>query len=298
MLFVADGTTDAGAIGGPAVRRQEVSAHEHASEITAEVHVGECLEVMRSLNDESVDVVIADPPYFLSNGGTTVRSGKRASVDKGLWDRSSGLEADHRFNVEWMTEARRVLRPDGTMWISGTMHNIYSIGFAACELEMRILNDVIWFKPNAPFNAGCRSFTHSHETLLWLSKSTSARHIFNYPWTKQTSFPGDKLKNDGKQMRSVWSIPVTPARERIHGTHPTQKPEALLERIILSTSNPTAVILDPFAGSGTTGAVAVRHGRSFIGIEIDEHYALDVAVPRITAELPAEASVKVVRHTT
>lgn len=255
------------------------------SSATATLYLGDSVEVMRSLPDESVDLIFADPPYHLSNGGTTIRGGKRTSVDKGAWDRSSGLAADHAFDLAWLTECRRLLTADGSLWVSGTFHNIYSVGYALQELGFRVLNDIAWFKPNAPFNAGCRSFTHSHETLLWSSKSENSRHTFDYPFTREGEFPEDRLKNPGKQMRSVWSIPRVPERERSFGKHPTQKPEALLRRILAATSEVGDTVLDPFCGSGTTGAVAVGMGRRFIGIDSDPAYLHDIAAVRIAASL-------------
>lgn len=251
----------------------------------ATIYCTDVLEAMGALADGSVQLIVADPPYFLSNGGTTVRSGRQVSVNKGGWDRSRGLEADHAFNLEWMTEACRVMSPHGSMWVSGTMHNIFSVGFAAQQLNMRIVNDVTWFKPNAPFNAGCRCFTHSHETLVWLTKGRESQHTFDYQWTKSTPFDTDKLKNAGKQMRDVWSIPVAPQSERTFGSHPTQKPVRLLERIVLATSSPNDTVLDLFAGSGTAGVAALRHGRAYIGVESDPDYVEGIMARRLAAEM-------------
>lgn len=249
--------------------------------VDATIYVNDVLAVMRQLPGESIPLIVADPPYFLSNGGTTVRSGEQVCVDKGIWDTSNGLEADHAYNTAWMTEALRVLSPGGSMWVSGTMHNIFSVGFAALQMGMRIVNNVTWFKPNAPFNAGCRSFTHSNETLLWLTKGPDAKHTFNYDWAKAGDFDEDRLKNPGKQMRDVWSIPVTPSSERSFGFHPTQKPLKLMERIIGSTSHPGETVLELFAGSGTAGVAAVASGRNYIGVEYDPDYACGIMAHRL-----------------
>ena len=259
---------------------------------SATIHVGDCLEVMQALPDASVGLIVADPPYFLSNDGYSVSGGRRVSVNKGDWDRSQGWEADHQFNLAWPRECRRLLVPDGAIWVSGTFHSIHSVGMALQQLGYHVLAEVAWFKPNAAPNVGCRSFTHSHETLLWAKLNRSARHTFNYDYTRG-DFPGDRLKAPDRQMRTVWSIPLTPGRERTNGKHPTQKPLALLERIVLATSCPGDLILDPFCGSGTTGVAAVRHGRRFIGIELDRGYA-DLAHLRISGDLPVDGEIRLV----
>jgi len=224
------------------------------------------------LPSDSVDMIFADPPYNLSNDGFTCHAGRAVSVNKGQWDRSHGIEKDFEFHKEWIAACRRVLKPDGTIWISGTYHSIYSCGFALQLLGYHILNDICWFKPNASPNLSCRYFTASHETLLWARKLKKAKHTFNYEIMKNRSFPGDILKAPRRQMRSVWSIPTPRRDEKRHGKHPTQKPEGLLERIILSSTNEGELVLDPFMGSGTTGVVALRHARRFLGIENEPKY--------------------------
>lgn len=204
------------------------------------------------------------------------------SVNKGGWDKSMGLEADHAFNLEWIAECQRVLKPNGTIWISGTYHNVYSCGFALQELQFHMLNDITWFKPNASPNLSCRFFTASHETLLWAKKSKKARHTFNYEAMKDGDFPDDRLKVPNKQMRSVWSIHSTPQEEKQIGKHPTQKPLKLMERVVQASTNPKDLILDPFCGSGTTGVAATKLGRMFIGVEIDSNY-LDLSERRLNA---------------
>lgn len=226
--------------------------------------LGDCLKELKRLDEKSIDMIFADPPYKLSNGGITCHSGRMVSVNKGEWDRSLGLKEDHKFNKKWLKECDRVLKDDGTIWISGTYHIIHSIAFALLEMDYYLINEIAWVKPNAAPNMGCRCFTASQETLLWAKKNKKARHTFNYNFMKEL--------NGGKQMRSVWEIPTTPKREKTFGGHPTQKPKELLYRCILSSTNENDVILDPFCGSGTTGLVAIENNRNFIGIEIEEEY--------------------------
>ncbi len=230
-------------------------------------------------------MVFADPPYNLSNGGTSVHAGKRVSVNKGKWDKSRGTEGDFEFHNAWIAACRRVLQPNGSIWISGTYHSIHACGHALQLQGWRLLNDIAWYKPNAAPNLGCRMFTASHETLLWASKSLKARHTFNYEEMRDDDFPKDFIKNPGKQMRSVWAISTPAKHEKRHGKHPTQKPEALLDRIVRASTNAGNVILDPFAGSGTTGVIALRNQRSFIGIEIDSEFLGSIAHARLKDEL-------------
>jgi site-specific DNA-methyltransferase (adenine-specific) len=227
---------------------------------------------LRELATESVDLVFADPPYFLSNDGFTVKSGKMVSVNKGAWDKSLGFQHDYDFHLAWIKECLRILKPNGSLFISGTYHSIYQCGFAVQQCQARIINEIIWFKPNgAPALAG-RNFTASHESIIWAAKSQNSRHTFNYAESKSWPKGNDVIRREGKQMRSVWSISSTPPSEKKLGSHPTQKPIELLKRIILLASNEGDVILDPFCGSGTTGVVSVSNGRSFIGIDCDEDY--------------------------
>ncbi len=230
------------------------------------------LTALTNFDDESVDLIFADPPYFLSNGGFTVKSGKMASVNKGEWDESRGFHEEVEFHRKWISECFRILKPNGSFFISGTYHSIYKCGFLLQEMGARIVNDIAWFKPNgAPALAG-RNFTASHESLIWASKGTKSKHTFNYLDSKSWIADNDSILRPGKQMRSVWSIPTTPAREKTLGKHPTQKPFELLDRIISLCSKEGDVVLDPFCGSGTTGVVSVTRGRNFIGIDLDEGY--------------------------
>lgn len=248
----------------------------------AKLYLGDCIDVMSRMPAESVQMIFADPPYNLSNGGTSVHAGRRVSVDKGDWDKSSGATDDFEFHQKWIEECRRILDPNGTIWISGTYHSIYACGHALQLQGWRILNDIAWYKPNAAPNLGCRMFTASHETILWASKSKKSKHTFHYDDMREGAFTGDIIKNPGKQMRSVWAI-VTPGKsEKRHGKHPTQKPEALLNRIIRASTNLGDVVLDPFCGSATTGVVAQQLGRPFIGIDASEDYITSYAIPRLT----------------
>ena len=243
------------------------------------LYQADCLELLESLPENSVDMVFADPPYNLSNGGFTVHAGRRVSVNKGDWDKSNGLKKDFNFHLAWTEAVRRVLKPHGTIWISGTYHSIYQCGFALQVNKYHILNDVVWFKPNASPNLSCRYFTASHETLVWARKEKKAKHIFNYDLMKNGNWPEDQLKKPGLQMRSVWSIGTRKPVEKKFGKHPTQKPEDLLKRIVLASTNKGDLVVDPFTGSSTTGIAAYLLGRQFIGIDTEKQY-LDVSIKR------------------
>jgi site-specific DNA-methyltransferase (adenine-specific) len=222
------------------------------------------LDIMAQAPDECVDMIFADPPYFLSNNGITCRAGRMVSVNKGKWDESKGAIADHEFIKSWLAECRRLLKPTGSIWVSGTLHVIYSVGYAMQELGYKILNDIIWEKPNPPPNLACRYLTHSTEIILWARKSEKARHYFDYKLMKEI--------NGGKQMKNVWMFSKPSKAEKAFGRHPTQKPEALLERIVLASTQPGELVLDPFNGSGTTGVAAIKHGRRYVGIELEQGY--------------------------
>jgi site-specific DNA-methyltransferase (adenine-specific) len=239
-------------------------------------------EALKTIRSETIDFIFVDPPYFLSNGGLSVKSGKAVSVNKGKWDESSGFQGDVDFHRRWITECLRVLKPTGTIAISGTYHSIYQCGYILQEIGCRIVNDIVWFKPNgAPSLAG-RNFTASHETIIWASKSSKVKHTFNYATSKSWDYPQDKLLNPGKQMRSVWSIPTTPKREKEFGTHPTQKPLELLNRLVSMCTSEGELVLDPFCGSGTTGVAAIIQGRKFVGIDLDKAH-IELARRRIEA---------------
>jgi site-specific DNA-methyltransferase (adenine-specific) len=246
-----------------------------------QLYFGNCLEVMQNIPENSIDMIFADPPYNLSNGGFTCRNGRRTSVDKGNWDQSQGLNEDFAFHQKWIAACYRILKPEGTIWISGSYHSIYACGYALQLTGFKILNDIAWFKPNATPNLSCRYFTASHETLIWARKSHNARHTFNYEDMKFGDWHlEDNLKKPDKQMRSVWSLSTTRGSEKRNGRHPTQKPISLLSRIVLASTNQSDVILDPFTGSSTTGLAAYRYGRQFIGIDNQSEY-IDLSILRI-----------------
>jgi site-specific DNA-methyltransferase (adenine-specific) len=207
---------------------------------------GNCLELLDAIAERypegRFDGIFADPPYFLSNGGITCHAGKMVKVDKGAWDQSRGPELNHEFNLEWLRRCQRVLKPDGTLWVSGTHHVIFSVGFAIQQLGMKLLNQITWEKPNPPPNLACRCFTHSTETVLWAAKTTKSKHRFNY--ADMRAF------NGGKQMKDVWRFTAPKDAEKLHGKHPTQKPVALIERILQASTSEGDLVLDPFMGGG------------------------------------------------
>ena len=255
---------------------QPVAAIPHAT-----LYCGDAVIMMNSLPDASVDMIFADPPYNLSNNGTTCHAGRRVSVNKATWDKSNGIEQNFVFHMSWIHACRRLLKPHGTIWISGTYHSIYACGHALQLQRWHLLNDITWFKPNAAPNLACRMFTASHETLLWARLHKTASHYFDYDAMKSGDWSKDTLKKPGKQMRSVWAIGSPTKTEKRFGKHPTQKPLTLMERIILASSPPSGVILDPFCGSATTGVAALLHNREFIGIDSEINYLTSLALPRL-----------------
>ncbi|MDX9999940.1 MAG: DNA methyltransferase [Polyangia bacterium] len=233
---------------------------------------GDCIEVLKTLPDGSVDLIFADPPYFLSNGGVTCQAGRMVAVDKGRWDRSRGAEANHEYNRTWLAACQRVLTQDGSIFVSGTRHVIFSVGYAMQQLGFKMLNDISWHKVTPPPNLSCRYFTHATETILWAAKNERSRHLFNYALMKE--------ENGGRQMKSLWHIQPPLKSEKRFGKHPTQKPITLLDRIIRAASRPGDLVLDPFNGSGTTGVAALLLDRSYIGIDLDPAY-LALAMERL-----------------
>jgi site-specific DNA-methyltransferase (adenine-specific) len=211
--------------------------------------------------DFKFDMVFADPPYFLSNDGISIQSGKPVSVNKGEWDRSNGYDTVNEFNCRWLAVVRKKMKDNGTIWISGTFHNIFSIAQMLNDLDFKVLNVVTWVKTNPPPNLACRCFTHSSEIVIWARKDKKVPHYFNYELMKEI--------NDGKQMKDVWNLPAIAPWEKSCGKHPTQKPLGLLTRIILASTHPGAWILDPFTGSSTTGIAANLLNRKFLGIDQD-----------------------------
>ena len=234
--------------------------------------LGDAILLLSKMEPQSIDMIFADPPYFLSGDGITCSSGKMVSVKKGKWDEKIDVAEKHKFNKKWIKACKRVLKDEGTIWISGTMHNIYSIGMALEEEGFKIINNITWRKLNPPPNISCRAFVHSTETILWAKKDIkSAKYKFNYERMKEL--------NGGKQMKDVWETSLTKPSEKKCGKHPTQKPIALLEKIVLASTVENDLILDPFNGSGTTGIVANRLKRRYIGIDKEKEY-LDLTIRR------------------
>ena len=232
----------------------------------------DCLKTLKKIKEKSIDMVFADPPYFLSGNGITCNGGKMVSVKKADWDEKITLKEKHDFNKKWIKECRRVLKDNGTIWISGTLHNIYSIGMALEENGFKIINNITWKKLNPPPNISCRAFTHSTETILWAKKDIkNNKHKFNYSIMKEM--------NNGKQMKDVWETSLVKPNEKKYGKHPTQKPLEILEKIVLASTDEDDLILDPFNGSGTTGIIANRLNRRYIGIDIEKDY-LDITIKR------------------
>jgi site-specific DNA-methyltransferase (adenine-specific) len=236
----------------------------------------DCLEFMdiliKKYPEGKFDMIFADPPYFLSNGGISCHAGKMVKVDKGAWDKSQGPELNHEFNYSWLSRCQKVLRPNGTIWVSGTHHVIHSVGFAMQQLGMKILNDITWEKPNPPPNLSCRYFTHSTETIIWAAKNEKSKHLFNYDEMREI--------NNSKQMKTVWTMPAPNGDEKGFGKHPTQKPVRLLERIISASTNVGDFVFDPFSGSSTTGIAAIHLGRRFVGTELEAEF-LALSIKRL-----------------
>ena len=214
--------------------------------------------------DFKFDMIFADPPYFLSNGGISLQSGKVVCVDKGEWDKGKTPEEMREWNMQWLGLCREKLKENGSIWISGTYHNIFSVADCLTQLGYRILNVITWQKTNPPVNISCRFFTYSTEFVIWARKSKKVAHKFNYDVMKRL--------NDGKQMTDVWRLPAIGRWEKSCGKHPTQKPLALLTRIILACTDEGDWVMDPFSGSGTTGIAANLCGRRFCGIEREEEF--------------------------
>jgi site-specific DNA-methyltransferase (adenine-specific) len=240
------------------------------------LYQGDSLELLALLPESSVDLIFADPPYFLSNGGITCHAGKMVSVNKGAWDKSQGPAANHKFNPAWLSACQRILKPNGSLWVSGTAHVIHSVGFAMQQLGFKLLNDISWVKPNPPPNLSCRYFTHATETIIWAARDKKSRHKFNYKHMKEIA--------GGKQMKSVWQILPPDKSEKRHGKHPTQKPIALLERILQAASDEGDLILDPFMGGGTTILSALRLHRHAYGCELSAEFVA-LTLRRICSDL-------------
>lgn len=244
----------------------------YEDDLTKLIHA-DSFEYLDKMKSESIDVIFADPPYFLSGNGISNSGGKMVNVNKGEWDKSISIEEKHAYNREWLKKCKRLLTKNGTIWVSGTLHNIYSVGMALEQEGYKILNNITWQKLNPPPNLSTRYFTHSTETILWARKDDKdARHYYNYDLMKEF--------NHNKQMKDVWTGSLTKQSEKDFGKHPTQKPEYLLERIVLASTQEGDTILDPFLGSGTTAVVAKKLNRQCIGIEKDDDY-IELAKQRL-----------------
>ena len=233
-------------------------------------------DALNQIPENTFDMIFADPPYFLSNDGITCQGGRMVSVNKGDWDKVNSFDEKHDFNRRWLRECKRVLKPNGSIWISGTLHNIYSVGMALEQEGYKIINNITWQKTNPPPNLACRCFTHSTETILWAQKADKkSKHLFNYEVMKE--------ENGGKQMKDVWTGSLTSPKEKKYGKHPTQKPLYLLERIIMASTNEGDLVLDPFCGSSSTGVAAIKLGRYFVGIDNSIEY-IELSKNRIIGE--------------
>ena len=251
-----------------------------------QILMGDCIAQMKALPAASIDMIFADPPYNLQLGGDLLRpDGSQVDAVDDDWDKFDSFAVYDRFTRAWLKEARRILKPTGSIWVIGSYHNIFRVGTAVQDLGFWILNDVVWRKANPMPNFKGTRFTNAHETLIWASMGEKARYTFNYRTMKTL--------NDELQMRSDWEFPICGGQERLKKdgvkVHPTQKPEALLYRVMLATTKKGDVVLDPFFGTGTTGAVAKRLGRRFIGIEREADY-IEAAKERIAAALPLDES--------
>jgi len=216
---------------------------------------GNCFELLDAIAakypDGRFDMIFAAPPYFLSNGGITCHAGKMVKVDKGDWDKSRGPELNHEFNLEWLRRCQRVLKPNGSIWVTGTLHVIFSVGYAMQQLGMKMLNDIAWEKPNPPPNLSCRYFTHSTETVLWAAKTEKSKHTFNYDRMREI--------NGGKQMKTVWTMTSPAGAEKALGKHPTQKPLALVERCLLASTNESDKTIRKFGGQPIAKFATIRN---------------------------------------
>ncbi len=224
---------------------------------------GDTMEILPKF-EHKFDMIFADPPYFLSNNGKTIENGKIVSVNKGKWDKSKGFEFINEFNRQWLSLVRDKMKENATIWISGTMHNIFSIGQILSELDFKILNIITWQKTNPPPNFSCRYFTHSTEQIIWARKNAKVPHYFNYDLMKEL--------NGNKQMKDVWTLPAIAPWEKSCTKHPTQKPLSVLTRLILASTQQNAWILDPFTGSSTTGIASNLLNRRFLGIDLEQEF--------------------------
>lgn len=243
---------------------------------SATLFLGDSFNIVRELEPKSIDFIFADPPYFLSSGGISVHSGKMVSVDKGAWDTSKTIDEKLAFHLKWIQLCKEVLKDNGSIMISSTFHSLYAIGVALEKAGFSIINNIIWRKTNPAPNISCRCFTHSTETIIWarkiLSKTRKGKYTFNYKLMKE--------ENGGKQMKDYWDLSdaslietaTVPKREKAFGDHPTQKPLALMNRLILAATNSGDLVLDPFCGSSSTGVACLENGRRYVGIDEEKNF--------------------------
>lgn len=232
---------------------------------------GDCIEVMKKITESSVDMVFADPPYFLSNGGLSINSGKVVSVNKGEWDKKENYSDVEDFTYRWLKEAHRLLKPCGTIWVSGTVHNIFDVQRVMKLIGFKMINMIVWHKSDPPPLIYKNKFRFSYELIIWAKKEKSP--VFNYD---------DMYNFNDTEMEDVWTLPAVQMHEKKFGYHPTQKPERLIERIVLSCTQQGDVVLDPFLGSGTTCYVAKKLNRRFIGIEKEKNF-FEIALKRVNS---------------
>lgn len=249
----------------------------HDPERDCFLYHGDAFDVMATIAAKHpngcFDMIFADPPYKLSNDGMTCHAGKAVSVNKGKWDKSEGPELDFDYTYRWLELCQKLLKPNGTIWVTGTHHIIHIVGYAMQLLGYKILNEIAWEKPNPPPNLSCRYFTHSTETILWAAKGKKSKHLFNY----------DEMREEagGKQMKSVWQFLPPSKDEKVFGKHPTQKPVKLLDRIVRASTNLGDFVFDPFAGSSTTGVAALQTDRKFCGVEGEADY-IELSINRLS----------------
>jgi len=272
-------------LSSPKLQEQIASIVWQSNDKQSRLYQGDSLELMATLPAGSVDCIWTDPPYNLSNDGITCIAGRMVKVNKGEWDRSRGVDLDHEFNKTWLAACHRLLKPTGTIWVSGTVHVYPSVGFAMQELGFRILNDIIWEKPAPPPNLGCRCFTHATELILWATKAKKGKGKYTFNYDEM------KAENAGKQMKNVWRMPAPSKEEKRYGKHPTQKPIALVARCLRASTNEEDLVFDPFSGSATTGVASLILNRRFIGCEMENKFVA-IATRRLAGAtgmgIPAE----------
>lgn len=251
-------------------------------DVCAKLIYGDVFDQLPLIEDEKVDAILTDPPYFLSKGGVTCHSGKMVNVDKGNWDKPKSFTQNYTFTKTWIKEAKRILKPGGSIMITGTHHNIFIVGYVLMELGFIIRNNIVWYKASSPPNLSCKTLTHKYENIIWATKL--GKYTFNYQDMKETSGGGDYFKKENSQMIDLWDIGRPKKGEYIFGKHPTQKPLALFNRMVKMVTNTGDLILDPFCGSGVSGVSAITNFRNYIGIDNSEEF-LDITKQKLACYL-------------